>query len=240
MSFFFVKAQDSLAINGIVSEKAQKKFPYKKLILPAGLMAAGAVLKIPAIENNLQKNSKHIFGENFKSRVDDYIQYAPVVMMFSGRLFGFQSIHNNKQIAVNTAISSVIVGSLTLVGKRGFSDMRPDLSARNSYPSGHAAVAFNLATLQFLEYKNSNIWYASSGYLFAIATAVMRVANNRHWSGDIATGAGLGIGVAVVVNYWNPFSKLNFMEGANKKIGITGYPMIDKNEYGVGILIDLK
>ena len=203
-------------------------------------MAAGAVLKIPSVQDNLQRNARNAFGEKFKTKIDDYIQYAPAALVFTGHSLGFQSQHNYKQMATNIAVSSLITGSLIYIGKNGFGSLRPDESARTSYPSGHSTLAFNLATLQFLEYHNSNFWFASSGYLFAAATAILRVGNNRHWSGDILTGAGLGIGIAILVNYWSPFSKFNSEKVSHKKLSVTGYPMIDQNAYGVGVLININ
>lgn len=76
--------------------------------------------------------------------------------------------------------------------------------------------------------------------MFAVITAVMRVANNRHWSGDVVTGEGVGIGVAVLVNYWSLFSKLKLLETSGKKIYFTGYPMANQKFYGIGIQIDIK
>jgi hypothetical protein len=37
----------------------------------------------------------------------------------------------------------------------------------------------------FQEYKDSNLWYASSGFVFATATAILRIANNKHYSSDV-------------------------------------------------------
>jgi hypothetical protein len=29
------------------------------------------------------------------------------------------------------------------------------------------------------------LWYASSGFVFATATAILRIANNKHYSSDV-------------------------------------------------------
>lgn len=235
---FVVKAQDSVAVFEVKQE--ERRFNYKQLIVPVGLISAGAILKIPSIEDNLQRNARSVVGVNFKTQVDNYTQYVPLVAIFSGNLLGFKSKHNYKQMATNVIVSSVITGSIVYAGKSSFGSLRPDKSGKNSYPSGHSTLAFNLATLQFLEYKDSNIWYASSGYVFAAATGIMRICNNKHWSGDVLTGAGLGIGIAVLVNYWSPLSNLNHMDVFNKRVSLTGYPMIDQNAYGAGVVIDIK
>jgi membrane-associated phospholipid phosphatase len=35
------------------------------------------------------------------------------------------------------------------------------------------------------------LWYASSGFVFATATAILRIANNKHYSSDVLAGAGI-------------------------------------------------
>jgi membrane-associated phospholipid phosphatase len=97
-------------------------------------------------------------------------------------------------------------------------------------------MAFGNATALFLEYKGDNIWYASSGFLFATATGVLRVANNRHWSGDVFTGAGLGIGITTLVHYWNPFN----LGGKKDDVGLMGYPIINNKNYGIGMIYQIK
>jgi membrane-associated phospholipid phosphatase len=36
------------------------------------------------------------------------------------------------------------------------------------------------------------LWYAS-GFVFATATAILRIANNKHYSSDVLAGAGIGL-----------------------------------------------
>jgi len=234
----FAHAQDSLDVY-IASSQKETNLPLKKMIIPAGLIVTGAVLKIPAVENSLQNSAGRLFGRNFNNKTDDYIQYVPLAGLFSGRLLWFQTEHSYAEIGTNMALSAFITGSITLAAKKGFAAERPDGSAKNAYPSGHSALSFSLATMQFLEYKNSNIYYASSGFLFASATAVMRVANNRHWTGDVFTGAGIGMAASIFTYYWNPLSKMNLMRASSKKVSLTGFPMVDQNKYGIGLVMNI-
>ena len=74
------------------------------------------------------------------------------------------------------------------------SELRPDGSTRNSWPSGHTATAFVGATILHKEYGlTRSPWYSIGGYTVATATGVMRVLNNRHWISDVLSGAGIGI-----------------------------------------------
>jgi membrane-associated phospholipid phosphatase len=88
-------------------------------------------------------------------------------------------------------VDIVIANSLTLavvqITKNLVKEERPDGSNNLSFPSGHTAIAFTNATL-LQEYKDSNLWYASSGFVFATATAILRIANNKHYSSDVLAG----------------------------------------------------
>lgn len=86
-----------------------------------------------------------------------------------------------------------------------------------SFPSGHTSIAFTNAALLYYEYKDSNVWYASSGFLFATATGVLRIANNKHYTSDVLAGAGIGFASGLIVSYWNPFKSVTF---GKKNIGI--------------------
>ncbi len=213
--------------------KKEEKLDYKCFIVPAALITAGFILKSNPIQKRLQEDSKTTFGKNFHTKIDDYTQFVPAAQMLTGNLFGFESSHGFKQMITNLAVSNLLVGGVTFIAKKSANDLRPDGSANNSFPSGHTATAFNNATLLFLEYRKSNIWYASSGFLFATATGALRVANNRHWSGDVAAGAGIGMSIGLIVHYWSPFK---FDKKENKKIGFIGYPIINEESAGIGLL----
>ena len=221
-----VAAQDSLKIN-------KEKLTYKDFIIPTVLVGTGFILKSPKIQTDIQETAQKTFGANFKTEVDNYIQFAPAAQVLVGNLLGFESKHGYKQMMANIAISNIAVGIVTYGVKSTYKDLRPDGSAFNSFSSGHTATAFNNATLLFLEYKDSNILYASSGFVFATATGVLRLANNRHWAGDVVAGAGIGIAIATVVTYWNP---LNFDKKDNKKISFMGFPIINSQSTGIGLL----
>ena len=221
-----VKAQDTII-------KTENKLGIKDFIVPSALITTGFVLKSKNIQEDIQKTAQKTFGADFKTKIDDYIQFAPVVQALTGNLLGFKSKHGYRQMMTNLAISNLAVGVLTFGIKSTYKDLRPDGSAFNSFSSGHTATAFNNATILFLEYKDSNIWYASSGFAFATATGVLRMANNRHWAGDVVAGAGIGIAIATVVTYLNPF---NFDSKNNKKVGFIGFPVFNEQSTGIGLL----
>jgi hypothetical protein len=229
LAFGSSQGQDTLS-------KPKDKLTYKKFILPASLIALGGILKSPSIQSDIQKSVRTVFGEDFHTKADDYLQFLPAAQMLGGNLLGFESREGYKQMATNILVSNLMVTGITSIIKVTAKDLRPDGSANNSFPSGHTTTAFNHATLLFFEYKDSNIWYASSGYLFATTTGVLRMANNRHWSGDVVVGAGIGIAIGTIVSYWNPFH----FDKKSKDIGLIGYPVINDKNYGIGLVYQIK
>lgn len=76
--------------------------------------------------------------------------------------------------------------------KRVFREKRPDTDERNSFPSGHATVAFAAATMaSHYRPKQSVFWFGG-----ATLIALSRVKLKRHYVQDVVAGAALGYGVA--------------------------------------------
>jgi membrane-associated phospholipid phosphatase len=96
----------------------------------------------------------------------------------------------------------------TAVGRR-----RPDISPEdaftfrgftlkdNSFPSGHTAIAFALATS--LSRETRDRWSDAGFYALATLTAFSRVNDDRHWLSDTVFGAALGIVSARLVERWH-------------------------------------
>jgi membrane-associated phospholipid phosphatase len=90
---------------------------------------------------------------------------------------------------------------------------RPDLSGRNSFPSGHAADTFAFATA--LE-RHLGWRYAAPAYAFASYVAISRLPANRHWFSDVMFGAAVGIiaGRTVTSQEAHPFPvAVNYIPG---------------------------
>lgn len=220
--------KDSIAVT-----ENQGKLNYKQFIAPAALIGGGFLLLRTPANENLQKEIRSVFGNDFHTKADNYLQYAAILELYGGRYLGYKPKNDIAHQTINVVISNSIMCSVILTMKHTFKVERPDLSNNCSFPSGHTGTAFTNAALLFYEYKEANIWYASSGFLFATATGVLRIANNKHYASDVLAGAGIGLGVGLVVSYWSPFKTLTF--GKNKTHA-TIYPQIGTN-YGIGLLI---
>lgn len=72
---------------------------------------------------------------------------------------------------------------------RRFEKGRSDLY--ESFPSGHSAAAFALATVVSLQYRHS-FWVGATAYTLAAAVGMSRLALDKHWLSDVVIGAGIG------------------------------------------------
>ncbi len=221
----------------IAAIKNQDKISYKQFIAPAALITSGALLINSTLNADLQSNANNFFGEDFHTTADNYLLFVPVAQIYLGKSFGFTPKNNFKQQTINIAIANIMAVSVTEILKRSVKEERPDQSDDLSFPSGHTTVAFTNAALLYYEYKDSNVWYASSGFLFATATGILRIANNRHYTSDVLAGAGIGLASGLIVSYWNPFKSVTF--GKKKKTTAFVYPQIG-SQIGMGTLIQLN
>ncbi|SDZ86725.1 Membrane-associated phospholipid phosphatase [Flavobacterium gillisiae] len=217
---------DSLAIN--------KKLSYKNFIVPAAVLTGGIFLLNSSQNNSIQEKSNAFFGIGFNSKIDNFTPLVPVAQIYAGRYIGFQP----KNTVLHQTVDIVIANSLTLavvqITKNLVKEERPDASNNLSFPSGHTAIAFTNAALLFQEYKDSNFWYASSGFIFATTTGILRIANNKHYSSDVLAGAGIGLLSGIIVSNYNPFQSIKF--GRKKSSSAFVYPQFGKTN-GLGILI---
>jgi len=214
-----------------------EKLTYKKFIAPAVLITTGTLMLNSEINQNIQKDFRNLFGEDFHTTADNYLQYVPIAQIYGGRYLGFKPKHDFLHQSINIFVANAMMGVVVETLKHTVKEERPDQSDNLSFPSGHTATAFTNASLLFYEYKDSSFWYASSGYLFATATGILRIANDKHYTSDVLAGAGIGLAAGTIVSYWNPFK--SFHLGKNKKTTSLLYPQLGK-QIGLGLLIQTR
>ena len=100
---------------------------------------------------------------NFKTGIDDYLQFFGPAAVVGLKLGGYEGRSDWPRLLASAALSYGIMAGFVNGIKYTAKEMRPDGSTANSWPSGHTA------------------------------TGVMRVLNNRHWISDVMSGAGIGI-----------------------------------------------
>ena len=133
------------------------------------------------------------FLPDFRSPVDDYLQYLPAAVMLGLKAGGVESRSSWGRMLVSDAFSVLLMSGVVNGLKYGLQELRPDVSNRRSFPSGHTATAFMTATMLVNEYGHKSPWVGVGAYTVASATGLMRVANNKHWISDVLAGAGIGI-----------------------------------------------
>ena len=177
-------------------------FRPSKLIVPGVLFTAGVVgVNWDWYATNINIPLKDYAGELRSewgyTKAENWIQYAPLAAYMGLGACGVGD-HSFLEhfFTAGTAwtVEAVLVNGL----KYTLCEMRPNLSARNSFPSGHTATAFLGAELVRLEY---GAWAGAGAYTVATLTAVMRVYNNWHWFNDLLGGAAIGI-VSANIGYW--------------------------------------
>lgn len=155
-------------------------------------------------EHSFDTEIRHIRNNaipEFRHTYDDYIQYAPGVLAVGLKAAGYESRSSWGRMAVSDAFSAGIMAIAVNGLKYSVRRMRPDGTSRNSFPSGHTATAFMMATILHKEYGWRSPWFSIGGYTVAAATGISRVMNNRHWTTDVVAGATVGI-LSVQLGYF--------------------------------------
>lgn len=197
-----------------------------KWIAPAALILTGTAVMLDSDADEFFLSNYEIREERnekflrFSNHADDYLQYAPAAATLILSISGVKGRHNlPNQVAL--LIKSEMLMAITVQSlKYTVGEARPDTGQKNSFPSGHTAQAFTVATFLSKEYGYKSIWISIGAYTAASTVGVFRMLNNRHWISDVLVGAGIGIISTELVyfthrNRWgkkklsvNPFSSL--------------------------------
>ena len=120
-------------------------FPVKQVILPAALVAYGTIEGVMASRIHLLNYAiGHwvILHPPAKIKINDALQYFPVAGVYALQLAGVEGEHDfvtsGRLLGLSALFMAVPVNVLKYVTR----EERPDKSARNSFPSGHTAMAF--------------------------------------------------------------------------------------------------
>ena len=219
-----------------VSEEKMSVVPYtfhaKSLILPASLIAVGAVGT--AIDG---MNDFHLFSRQDtvkKYSIDNYMEWGMLGWVFLCDLMGKEK-HNWVDQLCLVALAEGMSGLMVHGVKRVVNETRPDGSDK-SFPSGHTANAFLGAHIAYKEFKDSSPVLAYSGYVLAAFVAGSRLYKNRHWVADVVAGAGFGI-LSVELSYLIYFPIRNAIarqvNKSAKDFPIVATPMCSSDMAGV-------
>lgn len=171
------------------------------LVTPLTLLTLGVVgLSHPEIRV-VRENLRDAFADFRQNRYftyDDYLQYAPTFFYLGAKWLGAIPKYRFVERFGTALWSFTAAGICVNAIKYSVGDLRPDGSARNSFPSGHTTVAFLGAELMRIEYGNA---LGIPAYIVATGVGILRMYNNKHWINDVFAGAGLGI-LCARFGYW--------------------------------------
>lgn len=164
---------------------------YKMTYIAVPLMVAGIAVNS---ERNHFCDLRNSYMPTFRHDFDDYLQYAPMALMFGLKVAGVESRSSWGRMLVSDAFSAGLMALMVNGLKYTVNQPRPDGSGNNSFPSGHTATAFMAATMLHKEYGlTRSPWYSIGGYTIATCIGMTRQMNNKHWLSDVLMGAGIGI-----------------------------------------------
>lgn len=206
---------------------------WKEQIAPLTLIAGGLALSAGTLKETI-----HSHTPRTDTRADDFIQAVPVVELYTANIF--LKDHQNsvwdqsKYLLLSEITNGVVVFGL----KNTTHEMRPDSSNDKSFPSGHTSQAFVGATVLYHEYKESSPILAYSGYLFATATGVLRMTNNKHWANDVVMGAGIGILATNLIYHFKPLKNWSLPK-TKSNVAILPQLFLTDND-GIGCTVAMK
>ena len=217
---------------------APKGFPYKSFIVPAVLVTYGFTsLNEHGLSSVNDKLKEEIYNERSskqKTPIDNVLPFLPIVAVYGLNAMGIEGKNNFRDRTMILGLSGIIMGTAVFSIKSLSKETRPDGSDQYSFPSGHTAAAF--ATAEFLreEYKDVSPWYGVAGYAVAATTGYLRMYNNKHWLGDVAAGAGIGI-MSTRLAYWiYPVIKHTLFK--DKEVKTVVMPTYQDGSFGFGLV----
>jgi PAP2 superfamily len=215
----------------------KNRLTAKSLLVPGIMIAYG----FTSIENDgLQRFNAEIKDEVYaenphkKVSIDNYLQFAPAAAVYGLNAMGIKGKHNFRDRSMIYLMSNIILTSTVFSVKNLSHQLRPDGSAYSSFPSGHTAEAFASAEFMRLEYKDVSPWYGIAGYAMAATTGYLRLYNNKHWFGDVAAGAGVGI-VSTKLAYWL-YPKIQHKLFKDKPVSTVVMPSYQNRTFGLGLV----
>lgn len=218
---------DSLSV-----EKTKRHNFAKSLILTTSLGAAGVIVKETNFHQYFQDN---VQNSRFRTNttIDDYIQYVPMVELYAADIHFKKSKNEVFQQTKNLAFAQLFTALIVQSVKHTTNIKRPN-GHDFSFFSGHTSQSFTGATALYLEYENTNRFYALSGYGFSTATGILRITNNKHWLSDVLVGAGIGMFSARLIWLINPFP--NWKPFKSNKVAL--YPYVDGLSGNAGLRVE--
>ena len=189
------KYQNPAGVSAGTKKPFFKSKGFRATIVPALLIGYGAsTINGHGLYSSydVHNDVRHVFG-NYRSHIDDYLQWAPYLEIPAVLLAGVKSKNDRLNLGLVVLKSEAIMLGSVYIVKTLSRVERPDGSNSLSFPSGHTAQAFLAASIVHTEFRDKSQWYGIGAYTLASSVAVFRMINDKHWQSDVVAGAGFGI-----------------------------------------------
>ncbi|HEX4348507.1 MAG TPA: phosphatase PAP2 family protein [Vicinamibacterales bacterium] len=169
-----------------------KHLPSLPNLYIAAVGGAAALAVHPLDDNVNTALRSHITFVNDVYKPGHIVGETPVLVGFSVVVYGVGRLMDKPKAShfgMDMIRAEIVASVLTTALKYTVRRERPDGSDNLSFPSGHAAETFALATVieRHLGWKMSVL-----GYAFASYVASSRLHDNVHWMSDVVFGAAVG------------------------------------------------
>lgn len=175
------------------------RFQHKQIIAPTIFFASG-LSSLGAIKWELAQ-LRNDYLPNFYTDLDDPLSLSPIFLTYLLDAVGMQAKTDFWNRSAILAKAELMMLATVYPLKFISSELRPDGSDRNSFPSSHTAQAFLGATLLSTEFGTRYKWVPYLAYGTAASVGLLRIANNKHYLPDVLIGAGIGI-LSQKISYW--------------------------------------
>lgn len=169
---------------------ADRKRGIKPFIAPAILIGTGTVLHFSDAKYDFNDWIQGNFA--YSGKLDDYLQYAPIVAVYGLNMMGVKGKNNYGNLTAITVKSFLLNDLITYTLKRKVDETRPS-GGPHSFPSGHTSAVFAMAQIVHHEFGEQSIWFSVGAYSCAASVGIMRMTKGAHWISDVLVGAGIGM-----------------------------------------------
>ena len=137
--------KSEVSISDAVQKISIRREKIRSLKIPTLLITYGFI----ALDNDnliaLDHSIKNEIREDrpfFRTRIDDYLQYAPAMAVYGLNAMGIKGKNNFRDRTMIYLLSNAMMGITVYSLKKITRVQRPDGFGTNAFPSGHTATAF--------------------------------------------------------------------------------------------------
>jgi membrane-associated phospholipid phosphatase len=158
-------------------------------LAPIGAGAAALFATDHTISGAARADTSLRGPSNFISNLGQYTPFAvPAALLVFGAVTKDPHAHETGRLAAEAELNTeVVVQVLKFITNR----QRPNMSNNQSFPSGHAASAFALASVVASEYHDKPLVVVGA-YGFATGVGLARIGGLNHFPSDVLAGAVIG------------------------------------------------